>query len=134
MSKKHKKTHRNLNYFQHSLLFISAVTGCLSVSVFATLVDISVGNTSSAVGLKICAITDGIKKYKSIIKKKRKMHDRTVLLGKANLDTIEVLISNALIDSSISHKEFVSLNTVLREYNELKEEIKNPETSVEYAI
>ena len=27
-----------------------------------------------------------------------------------------------------------SVNNVLKEYNEMKEEIKNPETSVEYAI
>ena len=36
------------------------------------------------------------------------------------LNTIEVLISKALIDSYISHDEFVSVNNVLREYNEIK--------------
>ena len=44
--------------------------------------------TSSAVGLKICAITAEIQEYMSIIKKKRKKHDKTVLLGKLQLDTI----------------------------------------------
>ena len=39
-----------------------------------------------------------------------------------------------LINSYISHKEFVLVNNVLREYNEIKEEIKNPETSMEYII
>ena len=38
-------------------------------------------------------ITEGIKKYKSIIKKKKKKHDKIVLLGKDMLNTIEVLIS-----------------------------------------
>ena len=52
------------------------------------------------------------------------------MLGKSNLHTIEVLISKFLIDSYISHNEFVSVNKVLKEYNEIKEEIKNPETSV----
>ena len=89
---------------------------------------------SSAVGLKICAITAEIKKYKSIIKKKKNNHDKLVLLGKSKLSTIEVLISKSLIDSYISHDEFVSLNNVLREHYEMKEEIKNPETSVEYII
>ena len=56
------------------------------------------------------------------------------MLGKGKLNTIEVLISKSLIDSSISHDEFVSLNNVLREYNEMKEEIKIPETSVEYIV
>ena len=56
------------------------------------------------------------------------------MLGKDKLNAIEVLISKALIDSYISHDEFVSLNNVLREYYEMKEEIKNPKTSVEYTI
>ena len=63
-----------------------------------------------------------------------KKHDKIVLLGKNKLNTIEVLISTALIDSYISHDEFVSINNVLREYNEMKEEKKNPETSMEYII
>ena len=39
---------------------------------FASSFGIPIGIISSAVGLKICAITAGIKKYKSIIKKKKK--------------------------------------------------------------
>ena len=57
-----------------------------------------------------------------------------MLLGKTKLYTIEVLISKALIDSYSCHEKFVSVNNVLREYNEMKEEIKNPETSVEHTI
>ena len=57
-----------------------------------------------------------------------------MLLGRDKLDTVKVLISKALIDSYISYDEFVSVNNVLREYYGLKEEIKNPETSVEYII
>ena len=56
-----------------------------------------------------------------------------MLLGKDKLNTIEVLISKALIDSYISHEELVSVN-VSREYNEMKEEIKILETSMEYTI
>ena len=84
-----------------------------------------VGITSSAVGLKICAITAGIKKYKSIIKKKNKKHDEIVLLEKAKSNAIEILISKSLIDAFISHDEFVSVDNVLREYNEMKKEEKS---------
>ena len=45
-----------------------------------------------------------------------------------------VLISRALIDSHISHDELFSVKNVLREYNDMKEETKNPETSVEYTM
>ena len=82
----------------------------------------------------MCAITAGIKKYKSIIKKKKKKHDKIMLLVKDKLNTIDVLISNALIGSYISCGKFVSVNDALREYYEIKEEIKIPETSVEYII
>ena len=44
----------------------------------------------------MCAITSGIKKYKIIIKKKKKTHDNR-----------EASISKALNDSCISHEEFV---------------------------
>ena len=48
-----------------------------------------------------------------------------ILLAKSKLNSIEILISKALIDSVISHDEFVSINNVLKEYNKMKEEIKN---------
>ena len=52
MSTKHKKVCRVLNYTDHSLILISAITGCVSISVFASLVGI-IGITSSAIGLKV---------------------------------------------------------------------------------
>ena len=57
-----------------------------------------------------------------------------MLLGKAKLDTIDTLISKVLIKSYINHDKFVSVNNVLREYYEMKEEIKTPENAVENTI
>ena len=102
----------------------STITECISISAFASLLGIPIGLTSSAIGLKICAIAAGMKRYRSIIKKKKKKHDKTVLLAKSKLNSIEVLISKTLIDSFISHYEFVLINNVQKEYDELKEEIK----------
>ena len=83
MSEKRNKTCKFLKYVEHSLILISAVTGCVSISVFASLVAIPVGITCSAVGIKICAITARTKKCKSIIEKKnKKNHDKIVLLVK----------------------------------------------------
>ena len=68
------------------LILISTVSGCVSISAFASLVGISMRITSSATGLKICVITSGIKKYMSIIKKKKKKkHDKILLLVKYEL-------------------------------------------------
>ena len=47
------------------------------------------------------------------------------MLGKNKLDTIEILISKDLINSYVSHDEFVSVNNVLKEYDDTKEAIKN---------
>ena len=52
--------------------------------------------------------------YKPIIKKKKKNHNKIVLLAKSKLNSIEVLISKALIDSVIGHDEFVLINIVVK--------------------
>ena len=69
---KHKKACRVLNYVEHSLIVVSTTTRCVSIFAFASLVGILIGITSSAIGLKIWLITAGIKKYKSINKKRKK--------------------------------------------------------------
>ena len=62
------------------------------------------------------------------MKKKKKKHDKIVLLAKSKLNSIEVLISKALIDSNISHDELVLINNVLKEYDDIKQELKNLKT------
>ena len=52
--------------YEQILVLASVGTRCISVSAFAYLVGIPVGNTSSAAGLNIFAITTRIKEYKSI--------------------------------------------------------------------
>ena len=111
-----------LNYVEHLLILASTVTGCVSISAFASLICVPVGIASSAVVIKMCAITAGIKK--SFIKRKKKKHGKIVFLGKDKLSTTEVLVSKALIDLYTSHDEFSSVNNALREYNEMEEEIK----------
>ena len=46
------------------------------------------------------------------------------MLVKSRLNSIEVLISKALIDLNMSHDEFVLINNVLKEYDNMKEETK----------
>ena len=114
MSRKDKKVCTTLNFIEDSA--------------FASLIGIPTGITSSAIGLKMCAIAAGIKKYKSIIKKKKKKHEKIVLLAKSELNILEILISNLLIDSVIGHDEFVLINDMLKEHGEMKEQIKHLKT------
>ena len=69
---------------------------------------------SSAVRLEISAIAAGNKKYKSIIKKEKRKHNKIALSAKSKLNRIQVLISKALTDSNISHDEFVLINEILK--------------------
>ena len=48
MSKKHKKICTTLNYIEQFLILASTITGCVSISAFASLVGIPIGITSSA--------------------------------------------------------------------------------------
>ena len=94
-----------MNYIDHFLILISTVTGYTSISAFASLVGIPIRIMSSAIELKTCAIFAGMKKYKSIIKEKKR-DDKILSLAKSKLNRVGILISKALIDSKISHNEF----------------------------
>ena len=52
MSRKHKKVCTILNYIEHSLILVSVITGCISVSVYASLLSIPIRTTRSSIGLK----------------------------------------------------------------------------------
>ena len=63
MSKTHKNICTTFNFAQHLLTLISAITWCVSISVFPNLVGTPIGFASSEVGLKIGTMAPGIKKY-----------------------------------------------------------------------
>ena len=52
------------------------------------------------------------------------------IASKTKSNRIESLISKTLIDSNISHDEFVLINNVLKEYDDMKEEIENLKTEI----
>ena len=79
MSEKCKST---WNCAENLLILVSAVTDFVLITGFASLVCVPIGILSSSVGLNICAIISGIKKYKSIIEKKRKEHDKILVQEK----------------------------------------------------
>ena len=88
MSKSHKKVYRVLKFIEHLLILISTVTGCVLIYVFTSLIGIPIVITSSATGLKNCVINAGIKNFKSIIKKKKKKHDRILSLAKSKYNSV----------------------------------------------
>ena len=89
MSKKRKKVYRVLNYIEPLVILISTVTGCVCISSFASLVGMPIGITSSALRLKVCVITVGMKKYKPKIEKKKEKHNKMLLLAKSKFNSVE---------------------------------------------
>ena len=75
-----------------------------------------------------------VKRHNLFIKKKRKKHGKIVLTAKIKLSTVKFFIFEALINLFVNHDEFVSINNVVRVYNEIKEDIQNPENTVQYTL
>ena len=64
------------------------------------------------------SLTTGIiKKLLSIARNKKKKHDKILMLAKSKLNSIETLVSQALIDMEISHEEF---NAIIREKKNMR--------------
>ena len=53
MRRMHKNVCTTLNFFEQFLILASTITGCISISVFASFIGIPIGNTNSAIGLII---------------------------------------------------------------------------------
>ena len=69
MIKKRKKVCTTLNYVEHFLILGSTITGCVCISVFASLAGIPIGITSS---------TTGLSQHKSTIKKKKEAQQNSI--------------------------------------------------------
>ena len=61
-----------------------------------------------------------VKKLLNITRKKKKKHDKILMLAKSKLNSVETLISQALIDMEISHKEFVTILNEKNKYDKIK--------------
>ena len=101
VGEKQKKVRRTLNYFEeYFLVFASALSGCVSVLEFCSLVGVQVGITSSAVRLKRFTITSRtINKYRQLPRKEKNIYNKIVPLAKIKLNMIKVLIFKAFINS-----------------------------------
>ena len=61
----------------------------------------------------------------NLTKKRKKKHNKIIVLAKNKLNTIDTLLSSALNDSKISHEEFSNIITEKNIYGNIKEKIKN---------
>ena len=91
------------------LIVLSATTAGVSICSFMSVVGAPVGIVSASFTLMFSLTTGIVKKLLSITRNKKKKHDKILMLAKSKLNSIETLISQALIDMEISHEEFIAI-------------------------
>ena len=57
-------------------------------------------------------------------KRKKKMDDKILMLAKSKLNSIETLISQALIDMDIRHEEFITILNEKEKYENMKDNLR----------
>ena len=65
------------------------------------------------------------KKLLNITRKKKKKHDEVLMLANSKLNSIETLISQALIDMDISHEEFITILKEKDKYEKMKVNLRS---------
>ena len=107
-----------------SLIVLSVTTGSISIASFATVIGEPVGIVSAGFTLAFSISTGIIKKLLKATRNKKKKHNKTVMLARSKLNSIESQISEASINNEISNKDFMTIINEQKKYRELKESIR----------
>ena len=124
-SKKISKYVTAFDYIDKALIVLSGKSGGVSMISFASFVGAPVGIASISFTLIFSLTTGKLKKLLSITRNKKKKHDKILMLAKGKLNSIETLISLALIDLEISHEEFVAIFKEKDKYEKMKENVRS---------
>ena len=109
------------DYIDKSLIILSAKTGGISIILFTTAIGAPVGIASASFTFIFCLSTGIIKKLPNITRKKKKKHDKILMLAESKFNSIETLIiSQALNDLDISHEEFIVILNEKDKYEKMK--------------
>ena len=109
MSKKLSKYVTVFDYFDKTLIVLSAASGEISIISFVSVTGVPAGIATASFTLAFSLATGIIKKVLEITRNKKKRHNKIVMLAKSKLNSIETLISQALIYLEISHEEFKTI-------------------------
>ena len=118
-----KKLNRYVTIFDFIgkiLIVLGATTGGISITSFTTAIGVPAGIVSASFTLIFSLTTGIVKKLLNITRKKKKKHDKIFMLAKSKLNSIETLISQALIDLDISHEEFIRILNEKDKYEKMK--------------
>ena len=108
-SKKSNKYITTFDYIDKVLIALSATSSGASIISFTSIIVAPVGIASASLTLIFSLTTGIVKKLLNITRNKKKKHDKILMLAKSKLNSIETLISQALIDLDISYEEFIRI-------------------------
>ena len=114
----------SFDYLDKIFITLSASLGTLSIASYASVVGIPAGITSASLTLVFTVGTGISKSLLKLTKKRKKKHNKIIVLAKNKLNTIDTLLSSAINDSEISHEEFSNIITEANIYESIKENIK----------
>ena len=124
MSKRLGKYIAFFEYFNKSLIVSSVTTGSISISSIASVIGVPIGLASASFGLSFSISTEIVKKLLKTTRNKKKKHNKSVMLARSKLNSIENKISEALIKNEISHEDFITTISEEKKYRELKKVIR----------
>ena len=124
-SQKLNKYVTTFDYIDKILIVLSATTGGVSIISFTSIIGASIGIASVSFTLIFSLTTVITNKLLNITRKKKKKRDKILMLAKSKLNSVETLISQALIDMEISHEEFITILKEKDRYEMMKENLKN---------
>ena len=124
-SKKLIKYVTAFDYIDKILIILKATSSGVCIISSASVDGAPVGIASASFTLIFSLKTEIIKKLQSIARNKKKKHDKILMLAKGKLDSIETLISKALIDMEISDEEFNASISKKQKYERMKENVRN---------
>ena len=101
---------------------MSATSGGISIISFTSAIGIPAGLASASFTLVFSLTTRIIKKLLKVTRKKRK-HNKIVMLAKSKLNSIETLMSQALIDLDIGHEKFKTIVNEKEKYEQMKKKV-----------
>ena len=114
-----------LDYTDKILIVLCTTSGEINIISFTNVIGIPAGVISTSLTLVFSLTTGMIKKLLKETRKKKRKHSKIIMLAKSKLNSIETLMSQALIDLEISHEKFKTIGNEKGKYGQMKESIRN---------
>ena len=113
------------NYIDKILIVLCATSGGVSIISFSSVIGVPAGIASASFTSIFSLPTGIVKQLLDTTRKKKKKHDKILMLAKSKFNSIETLMSQALNDMDISHEDFITIFKEKDRHEKFKENIRD---------